>query len=283
MHARIATILLLLGGCVAPDDADRRIVDDGGARKDVSAPPATACRADWQVLAPGLRHRSLCDEGEAALHLVEIDPDLWTLDAARVAPTTAPALARARRAPFAINANFFGTDGKTLGAIVSAGEIVQRAHPVSWESVFYTTVEGEAGIVLPDAWPGIEKTAAMAVQAGPRIVVGGRRTGATRATPSARSGVCLARDRVIFFATAGRALHDVQQIAAFAAASEDAGGLGCRDAMLFDGGPSAQMHLEGAGISIAGDSVPAFVIASPREIAGSSGNAGTGDPSPAPR
>ena len=105
----------------------------------------------------------------------------------------------------------------------------------------------------------------MAVQAGPRIVVDGVRTDANRAEPSLRSGVCVrAGGRVLFFATTGTQYYDVHQIAELAALAEDEGGLGCRNAMLFDGGPSAQMHLEGTGISIEGDRVPAFVLARPR-------------------
>jgi exopolysaccharide biosynthesis protein len=264
MLGRWAGILLLLAGCVAPAEEPDRAVEDGGARSEASAPPEVPCRAEWIGPEPGLRHRSLCDDGLAVLHLVEIDPKLWALDAALVPPTTALAVARARRARFAINANFFGTDGKALGAIVSEGKILQRAHPVSWESIVYTTPEGEAGIVLPAGWPALEKTAVMAAQAGPRVVVNGRPTDATRATASARSGVCLARDRVIFFATTPAGLYDVQQIASIAARGEEEGGLGCRDAMLFDGGPSAQMHLEGSEITIEGDEVPAFIVGAAR-------------------
>ena len=265
--ALAAAILLLIAGCVAREEsAGTKIVDDDGdVRTDVSSSPASDCRPEWILLEPGLRHRNHCADGAAALHLVEIDPKLWALDAARVAPTTAPAIARDRGARFAINANFFDPEKRTLGAIVSGGRGVQSAHPVSWQSIFYTTPEGVAGIVLPEGWGAVKETVAMAAQAGPRIVVGGRPTDATRATPSARSGVCLAREKVIFFATAGIALYDVQEIAALASRSEEEGGLGCRDAMLFDGGPSAQMHLEGSGISIEGDSVPAFVLGSPKD------------------
>jgi exopolysaccharide biosynthesis protein len=61
-----------------------------------------------------------------------------------------------------------------------------------------------------------------------------------------------------------RRLYDVDEMTELAVRGEDRGGLGCRDAMLFDGGPSAQMYLAGSGIRIEGDRVPAFVIARER-------------------
>ena len=268
MLARAVLIALLLaGGCIVREDSvepERVDASRAGRPLSSSSPSDSVCETEWRELGPGLRHRSHCDDGAVALHLVEVDPQLWTLDAARVAPTTASAVAGARGAPFAINANFFDHEGKTLGAIVSETRVLQRAHPVDWQSIFYTTTGGNAAIVLPEQWDAVKKNATMAVQAGPRLVVGGRATDATRANPSLRSGVCLPRDdRVVFFVTAGTRLYDVQEIVDLAVRAEEDGGLGCRDAMLFDGGPSAQMHLEGAGISIEGDRVPAFVVARP--------------------
>lgn len=268
MLARAAMIALLLtGGCIVREDSvepGRADASRAGRLISASSLSDPVCEPEWREREPGLRHRSHCDQGAVALHLVDVDPQLWTLDAARVAPTTAPAVAGASGASFAINANFFDHERKTLGAIVSAGRILQGAHPVKWQSIFYTTAGGNAAITLPEEWDTVKKTAAMAVQAGPRLVVGGRGTDAARATPSLRSGVCLPRDdRVVFFVTAGTRLYDVQEMVDLAVRTEEDGGLGCRDAMLFDGGPSVQMHLEGAGISIEGERVPAFVVARP--------------------
>ena len=176
----------------------------------------------------GLRQRSLCSGGEATLHQVEVDPARWTLDAVRVAPTTAPAVARDSDAAFAINANFFDPDRKPLGVVVSRGEVIQRPHPVSWQSIFYTTSKSKAAIVLPEQWATVRDDAAMAVQAGPRLVAEGRATGATRGNASLRSGVCLTADgRVVFFVTTMRRLYDVDEMTALAVRSEDRGGLGC--------------------------------------------------------
>ena len=262
-----AILLLLSIGCSDParPAETAEATDSSQTTADARAEEAV-CDGRWREGEPGLRQRSLCSDGEATLHLVEIDPGLWALDAVRVAPTTAPAVARDNGATFAINANFFDPERKPLGVVVSEGTVLQRPHPVSWQSIFYTSSEGNAAIVLPERWAAVRDDAAMAVQAGPRLVVDGQGTGATRGNPSLRSGVCLTSDdRVIFFATTVRRLYDVDEMTGLAARTEDQGGLGCRDAMLFDGGPSAQMYLADSGISIDGDRVPVFVIARPRQ------------------
>ena len=263
---RAILLLIILSGCVAREERSDGLGDDPppAAGFADSSSADSACDPEWRELEPGLRHRSHCDDDRIGLHLVEIDPRLWTLDAVRVGPTTAPAVARESGARFAINANFFDPERKTLGVIVSAGERVQRPHPVSWQSIFYVSGDGTAAIVLPRDWEPVTGEARMAVQAGPRIVVRGRKNEVARATPSLRSGVCLPSDgRVIFFVTGPMNFYDVHEMVAIASLPENDGGLGCHDAMLFDGGPSAQMHLEGSGISITGDRVPAFVLARP--------------------
>lgn len=268
MLRAVTAILVLLAAACA--DRERPA---GTTRSEDSSPAASsaseaepACDGGWREVEPGLRQRSLCSGGDATLHQVEIDPARWTLDAVRVAPTTAPAAARDSDAAFAINANFFDPDRKPLGVVVSRGKVIQRPHPVSWQSIFYTAPGSKAAIVLPEQWAAVRDDAAMAVQAGPRLVAEGRTTDATRGNASLRSGVCLtADDRVTFFVTTMRRLYDVDEMTALAARSEDQGGLGCRDAMLFDGGPSAQMYLAGSGISMEGDRVPVFVVARRRE------------------
>jgi hypothetical protein len=263
LRATTAIVLLLAAACSEGESPARAASSEVSSRAASRREPA--CDGGWREVEPGLRHRSLCTGGAATLHQVEVDRARWTLDAVRVAPTTAPAVARDGGATFAINANFFDPDRKPLGVIVSGGKVLQRPHPVSWQSIFYTSPRLKAAIILPKEWPSVRDNAAMAVQAGPRLIAGGRVTGASRGNPSLRSGVCItANDRVIFFVTTMRRLYDVDEMTQLVARSEDRGGLGCREAMLFDGGPSAQMHLAGSGISIEGDRVPAFVVARPR-------------------
>lgn len=270
LRAKAAIVVLLAAGCSGGDDAAGTARAEASVRETSDTAPAEPrCPDRWREVEPGLRHRSLCTGSEEALHQVEVDPGRWMLDAARVEPATAAAVARDSGAAFAINANFFVPGRKTLGVVVSGGAMLQPPHPVDWQSIFYATPGGKAGIVLPEQWAAVRDDAAMAVQAGPRLVADGRPTGATRGTPSQRSGVCLTPDdRLIFFVTTAGRLYDVEELTELAGRAEDRGGLGCRDAMLFDGGPSAQMYLAGSDIGIEGDRVPAFVIARERRRSG---------------
>jgi uncharacterized protein YigE (DUF2233 family) len=196
------------------------------------------------------------------LHLVRIDAKTFHLDAVMKPGTTAESLAPDW--PFAQNANFFDHEYKPLGVVMSGGRELNPLHRVSWQSVFFVTRDGEARIVPVADWEKAKGDAVTALQAGPRLVIGGKRNDVKQATPTWRSGVCVDdRQRAIFFATPQESLFDVWQMVDLAAKPEAEGGLGCRDAMLFDGGPSTQFNLRGVA-SVEGDKrVPAFVVGRP--------------------
>ena len=192
------------------------------------------------------------------LHLVRVDPRRATISAIAQKGTTAQQIGEA--AVFAMNANFFDDKFDPLGVVVANGKVLNPVHPVKWQSVFYVTRDGKAGIVPVPEWPSVRDQAVTAVQAGPRLTVGGKRNGVARAKPHLRSGVCLTGPHVLFFATPPDRAIDVWKSADFAEA------LGCRDSMLFDGGPSTQLFLRGpeVPVSIEGDPrVPAFVVVKP--------------------
>jgi uncharacterized protein YigE (DUF2233 family) len=224
------------------------------------------CSEEWTAVTDGIRYRQHgCDpdSGEFDLHLVEVDPAVRRLEARSGAATTAPSLARELDVPFAINANFFDENLRPLGIIIEEGEQRQAPTDVSWASIFWTDTTGRPEITTSDAWPP-QRTPHTAVQAGPRLVINGRRNEVAQATPSLRSGVCIQRDRrLLFFVTPTIRFFDVHEMVALAAQAADSGGLGCRNAMLFDGGPSAQLYVRrpGAAISMDGDRVPVLLYA----------------------
>lgn len=233
-------------------------------REAPAAAESKRCSDRWRSLASGLHHRMLnCASGDKAqLHLVKVDLEEWTLDAVVTRPTTAPEVARQQKAEFSINANFFDEMRRPLGLVVTAGKVLQRPHPVSWESIFLVR-DGVASIIPPGEWPGSAEGTTMAVQAGPRLVIAGERNRVKRAEPSLRSGVCLSETgEVIFFATEPGGYFDVHELVDIASRPEGTHGLGCHDAMLFDGGPSAQLFVGGGAenVAIRGDDVPVFVI-----------------------
>lgn len=233
------------------------------ARRDESPPaaqskPEVECVNEWEQAARGVEYRMLnCSAARFDLHLVRVDPKLARIDAVVQPGSTAADLGR--QVTFAMNANFFDEQFRPLGVVVSDGKQVNPAHPVSWQSVFFVDRDRIPHIVPAKEWGRVRQSAVAAAQCGPRLVVDGQKNEVARAEPTGRSGVCIDPDRrVIFFATPSETELDVHQTVALAA-----GSLGCRDAMLFDGGPSTQRYLRRANgaVEVKGDKrVPAYVV-----------------------
>lgn len=231
--------------------------------------PRGECSTEWTTLDGGLHYRAVrcLGSSDLDLHLVRIDPDRWTLDTALVDGGSARSVARSRRAPFAINANFFDTGRKAMGLVVRSGEQVKSPRSTSWQSIFLIRKDGTARIVLPKSWPAEKSKAWMAVQAGPRLVVDGHTARVRQSYRAARSGVCIQKNnRIVFFATPSDRKFDMYEIARFARRDEADGGMACHDAMLFDGGHSTQLFLstDKKDVSVTGDPVPVFIHASPK-------------------
>lgn len=215
--------------------------------------PAKRCAEEWTRVAEGIEYRTL----DCALHLVRVDPHRASIDAVVRPGSTAGDLGHTY--DFAINANFFDEQFRPLGVVFSNGRALNPPHPVRWQSVFYVDRDGQPGIIPVREWEGVRGGAKTAVQCGPRLVVGGQRNEVAQARPDWRSGVCIdSGEHVIFFATDPGARFDVHEMVGIAADR-----LQCRDAMLFDGGPSTQMFLrrEGEPVHVEGDKrVPAYVV-----------------------
>jgi uncharacterized protein YigE (DUF2233 family) len=233
------------------------------ARLEETDANAADCVPDWQQVAAGADYRYFgCDGKPRRLHLLRVDPQVVDIDAVVAPNQTAEEVATGRL--FAINANFFDPEARPLGLVRSGGRDLNKLHKVSWQSVFLVTRSKEPRIIAPADWPSMSKQALTAVQAGPGLVTAGRPNRVKRATPDFRSGVCITPDRrVIFFATDPLRPYDVHEIRDFAAAPAGEGGLGCRDAMLFDGGPSTQFFLarDRGDVHVSGDRRdPVYVI-----------------------
>ena len=230
--------------------------------------PSGDCATSWKHVGTGLDHRAITCLGDADdldVHVVRIDPEFFKFDVAFVTNgSSARREAETRDARFVINANFFDASRHPLGVIVRSGTELQGRHPASWQSIFLVDDDGEFRVIRVTDWPKYRSRARMAVQAGPRIVVKGRINKVNRSYSAARAGVCIQRDGdVLFFATPQTRKFDMWEFGRVAKRAEASGGLGCYDAMLFDGGHSTQMHLVGdeKAISVSGDPVPVFVFA----------------------
>ncbi|HYR27929.1 MAG TPA: phosphodiester glycosidase family protein, partial [Thermoanaerobaculia bacterium] len=234
----------------------------GCTRADVTPaapePKPVACVADWTAVASGIEYKTLnCTPSRFDLHLVRVDPNIAPIDAVVRPGSTATDLGR--EYTFALNANFFDENYRPLGVVVTSGKVSNPLHPVSWQSVFFIDDDNTPRIVPMEEFKKVGKSATAAAQCGPRLVVDGEKNKVARAEPAWRSGVCIdPRKRVIFFATPPETALDVHEMVDLAA-----GPMGCRDAMLFDGGPSTQMYLKRAGepVVVEGDKrVPAYVV-----------------------
>lgn len=228
-----------------------------------------ACDVDWQPMQNGIDHREircLGDDNDLDMHVVRIDPRKWSLETAISSGATARSVAKQNDSPFAINANFFDADRKPLGAIVRDGSVVRAPKSSSWQSIFLIT-QTRARIIVPAKWAEYRKSALMAVQAGPRLVIDGHTNRVHQSYAAARAGVCIQWDRdVLFFATPQSRKFDMYEIARIARIAEKEGGLACRDAMLFDGGHSVNLFVDGEerDVDVRGDAVPVFVYAKPK-------------------
>lgn len=247
MNRLLVLPLFLVISCARAETAE-------GPRHDPKPKPVE-CGQQWTPVANGIDYRTLnCTADRFDLHLVRVDPKVARIDAVVRPGKTATDLGR--EYTFAINSNFFDENFRPLGAVVTSGKEVSPLHPVSWQSVFYVDRDRTPHIVPMKEWKDVRGSAIAASQCGPRLVIAAEKNKVAKAEQTWRSGVCIDPEkRVIFFATPPETQLDVHQMVALAS-----GAMGCRDAMLFDGGPSTQMYLRGV-VNVEGDKrVPAYVV-----------------------
>ncbi|HEX9997740.1 MAG TPA: phosphodiester glycosidase family protein [Abditibacterium sp.] len=141
-----------------------------------------------------------------------------------------------KRARVAINGGYFDEKGKPLGLRVSQKRKKVALREANW-GVFWIR-KGRARIAHTRDFSTKHKTDE-AIQCGPRLVVAGR---ATDLKPqwSRRSGIGIDNRGRVVLAVADGPLSLQDWAGAFA--SND--GLGCRDALNLDGGPSTQMAFQ---------------------------------------
>lgn len=237
--------------------------------KEVNGPHGE-CRSDWTAIANGLDYRAITCLGEARdldVNVVRVDLHRYRLDVASGSASSARRIAQTTDADFVINANFFDASKRPLGVLASSGSVLQGAKPNGWQSIFLVTRDGTPKIILPDDWSKHRAKTWMAAQAGPRLVVGGHTNRVHQSYAAARAGVCILKNgSVLFFATPQDRKFDMYEIARIARRGPEDGGLGCHDSMLFDGGHSTQLFVEGATkrVTVDGDPVPVFVFAKKR-------------------
>jgi len=233
-----------------------------------AAGPAWGEPSRFVALAPGIEHAvfDVRSQGEAdpfSGHVFRIDlevADLHLVPAGgpssrrRVEQITAP-----YRAVVAVNASFFDTDGRAMGLVVDEGRVISRAKRAAWGAF---AVAGKKARIMLGADLSNPLAYRLVVQGLPRLVVAGT---IPRLKPqiAERTAVC-AQGNVVVLVVSTRVETTV--FARFLANAPEAGGLGCRDALNLDGGPSTQLVVRLPTLSLSlpgGWDVPNALVVTP--------------------
>lgn len=198
---------------------------------------------EYRNLEPGLDY-AVADPAPgttAKIHLLRIDLhqfEVRPIQAREFKATILPVKTMAEKAGAlaALNANFFDPQGHPLGLIVRDGKVENPAHPVSWYAALL--IRGNrakiAKVSGKNAGDGVDQ----AVQAGPRLVVGGG-TMKLKAESSPKSAVGIDRTgHVVFIVSQGDI--EINSLAKFLADPAKKGGAGLSHALNLDGGSSTQ-------------------------------------------
>lgn len=211
-------------------------------------------RPEWTTLAPGLWYRAWVvtrspEAAEVVGHVFRADPRLvrvTVLDAR--GPGRSVATAQVLRAEsgsyLVVNGGFFDPENRPLGLLVGDGKTHSKLRRVD-QGVFLIA-DGKPVIQhTRDALPEKLETA---IQAGPRLIVDGR---PLRLKPQAsrRTSICLPGDGTVLIVVFPTAVS-LADLAGHLAMHPSRGGLGCWEALNLDGGPSTQLSVATAEMSL---------------------------------
>lgn len=200
----------------------------------------------YQTLTTGLQYRDLAVSGRGGrpgfgLHVFRVDLRHFE---ARIADARKPTsrkmarvdtLARELGAALAVNGTFFLPDDRPIGLLIDRGKRLNPLRKADWGVLFVQG--GKARLVHTRDWhahwdkrPDID----FAIQVGPRVVVAGKplklkaqtaRRAALGVLPDGRLSVAISHGPAVESNDLAHAMRD----------------LGCQDAFMVDGGPSAQL------------------------------------------
>jgi uncharacterized protein YigE (DUF2233 family) len=204
--------------------AEDKAAESGCERKLFEDSAFTACRYDAR------RHRIeiFVDDGGVALRSF-----------ARLEEMLGP---RGGDLVFAMNAGMYDEDGLPIGLYVEAG---RRKHAINLRDgpgnfhlkpngIFAGNEDGKVAIVASESWG--KSKARVATQSGPMLVIGGRlhpKISADGDSLHIRNGACTSDGRGAWFAISEEPVSFGRMARFFR------DGLGCRDALYFDGAVSS--------------------------------------------
>ena len=220
------------------------------------------------AVAPGIEHaifdvRPAGDAEPFSGHVFRVDLDVADL---RLVPAGSPSsrrrveqIAAPYRDAVAVNASFFDADGRAMGLVVNQGRAISTSKRRSWGA--FVIDRKKARIMLG---ADVEDPLAygLVVQGLPRLVVG-RNVPQLKPQIAERTAVC-AEGNVVVLVVSTKV--ETAVFARFLADPRETGGLGCRDALNLDGGPSTQLvvKLPALALSLPGGwDVPNALVATP--------------------
>ena len=146
----------------------------------------------------------------------------------------------------ALNGGFFLPDYRPLGLLIVDGRETNPLRNADW-GIFMIQDNVPKILHTKDFLP--DKGISQALQVGPRLVVGGREL-TMKKQIARRSAVGITYKHQVVLVNTEDTDAYAQDLARIFWLSEDEGGLGCKDAMSLDGGPSAQMFVEYKSVKI---------------------------------
>lgn len=159
----------------------------------------SAFAGEWREIEVGFSHLRLT---EPSVHLIRVDPSKWRLEVLQAKDYGQAALAARRYrersgAVLVQNGGFFDERFGSLGLLVQKGKIVSPLRKASW-GVFYLA-GGVPMIVGPKEYHE-SMSVEMAIQAGPRLVVGGKTLKVKESLPARRSAIGITGQKEILLA-----------------------------------------------------------------------------------
>ena len=149
-------------------------------------------------------------------------------------------LAKKAQALAAINGGFFTPEYRPLGLLIVDGKEVNPLRRADW-GVFLIQ-ENRPRIIHTNEFQN-DRNISQAMQVGPRLVVNGRQLQMKRQMARRSALGVTMKYQLILLSTDDTDVY-AQDLARIFHLPESQGGLECRDAMVLDGGPSAQMYAE---------------------------------------
>ena len=154
---------------------------------------------EWREIESGF---SALQINEPRIHLIRVDPSKWRLDVMQAKDYGQVALSARRYrersgAVLVQNGGFFDEKFGSLGLLVQKGKMVSPLRKASW-GVFY--LAGGAPMIVGPREYNDSMSVEMAIQAGPRLVVGGKALKVKESLPARRSAIGITEQKEILLA-----------------------------------------------------------------------------------